>query len=339
MSDPLSPASYAPYPSVEEYILDWTDRIWADGAIGDIAGMYAADLPVRTASGVGVGVEGVIRGSLAKKAAFLHRIGVGEDVVWESRGPSSFVSHHRVLHTGAQHGPWAYGPTTGRAAVSRNLPVCLVEDAMVTEEWVVRDEWAVVEGLGHDPSAVAIAAPVDLSPLGAGGIFGRPAPADPVLEGDSGPRPATHREEATFVASLWSDVVRERRFDRVPDFYSRDCIVHTSRNRTVTRLDGVRGDLMELLAPFPDAEVNVRDIAVHRSPDRGLRASVMWQLRGTYSGLPVYGTPRGERVEVLGVSQYELEGGRVRREYRIFDEIAVLAQIEAQRARQGVTPS
>ncbi|MFI9485637.1 ester cyclase [Promicromonospora sp. NPDC052451] len=332
-TESLDPRAYAPYPTVEEYILDWTDRIWADGAIGDIPGMYAPDIVVRTATGVGVGVEPVVRGSLAKKAAFVHRIGVGEDVIWEERGPSSFVSHHRVLHTGGQDGPWSYGPPRGVPAVSRNLPVCLVQDAMVTEEWVVRDEWAVAEGLGHDPAAIAAAQPADLTSLGEAGLFGRPAPDDPTSEGDSGRRPAGHAAEATHVLALWRDMIERRRFDLVADFYSRDTILHTSRNRTVTRQDGVRADLLGFLAPFPDARVEVRDIAVHTSPDRGTRASVLWRLAGTYGGMPLYGPAGGEAVEVMGVSQYELEGGRVRREYRVFDELAVLAQIEAGRRR------
>jgi hypothetical protein len=175
----LDPRAHAPYDRVEDYILEWTDRIWADAAIGAIPRMYRSDVIVRSATGVSVGVEPVVRGSLAKKAAFVDRIGVGEDVVWEARGPSSFVSHHRVLHTGGQQGPWSYGPPLGRAAVSRNLPVCLVEDGLVSEEWVVRDEWAVVEGLGHDPAGIAAAAPADLAPLGDDGLFGRPADRRP----------------------------------------------------------------------------------------------------------------------------------------------------------------
>lgn len=330
-SSALDPRSYAPYPGVEEYILDWTDRIWAHGAIGDIAGMYAEDITVRSATGVSVGVDGVIRASLAKKAAFTQRIGVGEDVVWEQRGPSSFVSHHRVLHTGGQNEAWAYGPVHGHQAVSRNLPICLVESAKVTEEWVVRDEWAVAAGLGHDPDAIAAASPVHLVHADGGGLFGRPAPSDPTRHGDTGARPATHEREATFVLELWRDMIAARRFDRVADFYSRDIVCHTTRARTVTRVDGVRADLLRLLAPFPDARVEVRDIAVHTSPDRGTRASLLWRLAGTYSGMPLFGPTGGEPVEIMGVSQYELERGRVRREYRVVDELAILQQIEAGR--------
>ncbi|MFC5931741.1 hypothetical protein D6T64_03965 [Cryobacterium melibiosiphilum] len=329
----LSPQAYAPFETVEQYILDWTELIWAAGGIGAIPGMYHDDIVVRGAAGVATGVAGVVRGSLAKKASFIDRVGVGEDVIWEPRGDSSFVSHHRVLHSGGQSEVCSYGPALGETAVSRNLPVCLVVDGLVTEEWVVRDEWAVVAGLGHDPAAVAAAAPVDLSPLGAGGLFGRPAPVNPVVCGDSGPRPEAHTEEAEFLVALWRDVIQARRFDRVANFYSRDAIVHTSRNRTVTRLEGVRADLLGFLAPFPDATVEVRDIAVHASPSRGLRASVLWRMKGTYSGLPLYGPVTGSPVEIMGVSQYDLEAGRVRQEYRIFDEVAVLAQIEAARQR------
>jgi predicted ester cyclase len=330
---PLDPRAYAPYDRVEDYILDWTDLIWAEAAIGAIPRMYRSDVVVRSATGVGVGVEPVVRGSLAKKAAFVDRVGVGEDVVWEPRGRTAFVSHHRVLHTGGQQGPWSYGPARGRAAVSRNLPVCLVENGLVSEEWVVRDEWAVAEGLGHDPAAIAAASPADLGSLGEEGLFGRPAPDDPTRRGDSGERPPSHLAEATLAVALWRDVIDRRRFDLVPQFYGRDAILHTSRNRTITRREGIRADLLAFLAPFPDARVEVRDIAVHATPDRGTRMSVLWRLAGTYSGMPLYGAPGGERVEVMGVSQYELEGGRIRREYRIYDEVAILAQIEAGRAR------
>ncbi|MCU1406435.1 MAG: hypothetical protein JWQ43_2738 [Glaciihabitans sp.] len=328
----LDPRAYAPYPTPEEYILDWTDRIWADAGIGAIPGMYVDDVIVRGAYGTSIGVDPVVRGSLAKKSAFPDRIGVGEDVVWEERGESRFISYHRVLHTGGQGEVWSYGAPTGHSAVSRNLPVCLIEDGLIVEEWVARDEWAVVAGLGHDPIAVAAAARVVLPE---GGLFARPAPTDPVTEGESGPRPDTHRSEAEFVRDLFNTIYGARRFDQVSSFYGRDSILHTSRHNTVTRQRGIQNDALRFLAPFPDAVVEVRDIAVHSSPERGLRASVLWRLAGTYSGLPLYGPVTGQPVEIMGMSQFEIRGGKVTAEYRVFVEVAVLAQIISQRRLLG----
>jgi predicted ester cyclase len=328
----LDPRAFAPYPTPEEYILDWTDRIWAEAGIGAIRGMYRDDVIVRGASGTTVGVAPVVTGSLAKKAAFPDRIGVGEDVIWEERGQSRFVSYHRVLHTGAQTEVWAYGLPTGISAVSRNLPVCLVEDGLVIEEWVARDEWAVVAGLGHDPAAAAAA--VRVNP-GNEGLFGRKGFPDPVVEGESGPRPDTHRAEAEFVRDLFVRIFGERRFDEVSNFYSRDSVLHTTRHRTVTRQRGIQNDALRFLAPFPDAVVEVRDIAVHSSPEQGTRASVLWRLAGTYSGLPLYGPITGKQVEIMGMSQFEFRGGKISAEYRVFDEVAVLAQILAHRAELG----
>ena len=328
----LDPRAYTPYPTPEEYILDWTDRIWADAGIGEIPGMYVDDVIVRGAYGTTVGVAPVIRGSLAKKSAFPDRIGVGEDVVWEERGDNRFISYHRVLHTGVQGEVWNYGAPTGLNAVSRNLPVCLIEDGLIIEEWVARDEWAVVAGLGHDPIAAANAARVT---RGEHGLFGRPAPTDPVTEGESGLRPDTHRSEAEFVRDLVETIFAARRFNRVGQFYSRDSILHTTRHQTVTRQRGIQNDALRFLGPFPDAVVEVRDIAVHSTPERGTRASVLWRLSGTYSGLPLYGPVTGGPVEIMGMSQFELRGGRVTGEYRIFDEVAVLAQIMEHRRLQG----
>jgi hypothetical protein len=324
----LDPHVHAPYPTPEEYILDWTDRIWADAGIGTIPQMYAADIIVRGAYGTAVGVEPVVRGSLAKKAAFPDRIGAGEDVIWEQRGDSRFISYHRVLHSGAQSEVWSYGEPTGRTSVSRNLPVCLVEDGLVIEEWVARDEWAVVAGLGHSPEAVAATASVT---LGEHGLFGRPAPSDPVVEGDSGMRPDAHRASAEFVRDLFEQIYNARRFDTVSTFYGRDSILHTTRNRTITRQRGIQNEALRFLAPFPDAVIEVRDIAVHTSPERGTRASVLWRMVGTYSGMPLYGPVTGLPVEIMGMSQFEFRGGKITAEYRVFDEIAALAQIIAHR--------
>ena len=49
--------------------------------------------------------------------------------------------------------------------------------------------------------------------------------------------------------------------------------------------------------------------------------------------MPTYGPVTRTPVNVLGASHFEMRDGKVLREWRIFDEIAILAQIHA--GRQG----
>jgi hypothetical protein len=66
-------------------------------------------------------------------------------------------------------------------------------------------------------------------------------------------------------------------------------------------------------------------------PEVGLRIAALWLLRGTYCGVPTYGPITRTPVNVLGISHFELKDGKILREFRLVDEIAILAQIHAGR--------
>lgn len=327
----LQPGAHAPYADPEEYILAWTDRIWSGHGMGLIREMYAPDLVVHGAYGDIVGVEAVIRGSVSKHSAFPRRVGTPEDVVWEARGESGFISYHRALHVGPDEGPWHYGDgPTHRTSVSRGIAICLVQDGTVTEEWVVRDEAAIVEQLGMDPQQVATGL-VDAGNTGVlggsdGALLG-PAPADPLIRGDSGPRPDTGKREAQLALQLFHQVWNERMFQQVRDLVHGDVIVNSAGRRTAVRHDGYVHDLLRLLGAFPDATIEVRDIAVNNSDFHGTRVGVLWRLVGTYGGAPIYGPVTHSPVDVLGSSMFLLRDGRVYREWRVYDEVAIRLQL------------
>ena len=176
-------------------------------------------------------------------AAFHNRGGGHDDVVWEQRGSDGFISSHRVLNTATHNGFWTYGPPTGK-------------------EWVIRDEFAVLQDLGLDPFAIAA----------------QLARNSPVLGEEMGDGSA-----GAFAGSF-------------PD-------------------------------PVPDGQVTIRDFSTHWSPDLGLRVAAIWLMRGTYSGVPAYGPVNKAPVAILGSSHFEIQRGKIIREWRMFDEIALIAQI------------
>jgi predicted ester cyclase len=292
----INPNSYRPFESPEEYICGWTDLIWQDYGLGRLGEHYASDMVAHTAYGPVRGMETVLRASLVKKSSFPTRVGTAEDVICESRGDDAFVSHHRVFHSGPQQGWGAYGPATMNESQSRNIAICLVRDAVVVQEWVVRDEYRVVTTLGYDPEEVARTL-------------------------------AFTGEEAAFIDEFLRQVWGERHLERVPEFTQRDLFLETTRARVRTRANNYQMDLTQMLAPFPDATVEVRDIAVDTADEQGTRVGVLWRLAGTYDGAPIYGPLTNSAVEILGSSQFLLRKGKIIHEWRVFDEIAVMAQI------------
>lgn len=333
----LQPSAYAPYADPEDYIMSWTDRIWAPRGIGQIREHYRPDIAVHGAYGTIIGNESIIKACLQKNAAYPHRLFTGEDVIWEERAENSFVSSHRIINCGRQEGHWQYGPPTLSNSVSRNIAVTLVRDAMVAEEWVVRDEWAVVEQSGHEVDRVAreIASRPNVGLLGAssGRLLGNPPPV-PLIAGVSGQRPErsdTGAGEDQRVLSMIDDVWNRHLGQLVDDYFSRDIVIETTRHRTFARESGYKDALDHLFGAFPDARVDVYDVAFNDDPFFGRRVAVIWVLSGTYSGNPLYGPVTDAPVEILGVSHFQFRGDQIYREWRVYDELAVLAQINRAR--------
>ncbi|MCX5535848.1 ester cyclase [Streptomyces sp. NBC_00006] len=334
----LASSAYAPYNDPEDYILSWTDKIWEARGMGQIRDHYMPDLRVHGAYGTITGSEQIIQASLQKNAAYPHRSFTGEDVVWEVRDENTWLSSHRILNCGRQEGHWQYGPPTFQHTVSRNIAVCLVRDAMVAEEWVVRDEWSVVEQSGHDIDEIARG--IAFAPNS--GLLGdRPekllgeAPKNPLVKGVSGTRPDLRRDEDDHAVAMIDEVWNQHLGNLVPDYFCRDIVINTTRNLTFAREDGYKEALDRLFAPFPDAQVEVYDVAFNEDAFHGTRVSVTWVLRGSYSGTPLYGPVTNSPIEILGVSQFQFRHGKIIREWRVYDELAVLAQIKK---AQGADP-
>lgn len=331
----LDPACYAPYRDPRDYILSWTDEIWVRQSPGLIRDMYGSKVKVHTAYAETYDLELVIQNTLQKIAAFPNGGGgVPEDVIWEPRGENGFISSHRTLKCGTHLGHWTYGPPTGRDFVSRTIAHCLVKDGLIVEEWLARDEYAVLTCLGLDPWAIAAelaertpvtGARMSASSEEAEAFAGRIT--DPARLGVSGERPATHAQDCQLVIDFFEDVWNRRLFHRASDYISERVVLHTVRMKRAQGRQGYESELIDLLARFPDCTIEIRDLAVCEGDELGRRIAVVWMLRGRYCGVPFYGPVNDAPVTILGISHFEIEHGRLLREWRVFDEIAVMAQI------------
>ncbi|CAE6867383.1 hypothetical protein R75465_08053 [Paraburkholderia aspalathi] len=329
----VKPAAYAPYRNPREYITAWTDRIWIKRAVGDLPLHYSPEVQVHNAYGETYGITDTIGNSIQKIAAFPNIAWIHDDVIWEKRGESGFVSSHRTLFTATHLGHGTYGLPTGKNVMNRIVALCNVHDNLITEEWVVRDEFSVLQGLGVDPYKVAArlaeSTPVlrqPLKPPGDAKAFSMQI-VDPVRAGVSGARPPHYDAACELVQEMIEQVWNQRRFHLVTKYFDETIACHTVRMRCILQHAPYQLDIMSMLAPFPDARMHIRDFAVHESPDLGLRVSALWVLRGTYSGTGAYGLVNNAPVAILGASHFELRDGKIIREYRIFDEVAVIAQI------------
>lgn len=294
-----------------------TDLIWVDRAIGHIRENYQPDSIVHGVLGTSVGRDQVIQGTLMRISDTPDRIGQAEDVVWEQRGDDAFLSSHLVL---------SVDPVSGFR--SRTIANCLYRRGRMVEEWVARDGLAIALQLGADPDEWARQKAFQGF---SGGFAGPPAP-DITRSGDSGPRPDDHRGEVELVLEFLQRVWNDRDLDQVQNYAVRDLVLQTVADKTVIRPEGYRRSLLSLLRSFPAAQFEFRDVATNVSARHGgLRVAVLWKMAGRYDGMPDYGPLTGSDVEVLGVSQFTIWGGRIVREMRVYDDLAIRTQIHGAR--------
>jgi hypothetical protein len=64
--------------------------------------------------------------------------------------------------------------------------------------------------------------------------------------------------------------------------------------------------------------------------------AVTWKFVGDYDGKANYGPLTGKPVDVLGISQFTFHGGALAKEVRLWDDIALRAQIAGMRGDEPV---
>ncbi|SDO37090.1 Predicted ester cyclase [Microbacterium sp. ru370.1] len=319
---PLDPVAYQPYADPDDFIREVTDLIWVDRSISFIRDNYEPDSIVHGAYGTSTTRDEVIEGTLMRISATPDRTGQAEDVIWEARGDDAFLSSHLVLSGHLQSSEY-----------SRTIANCLYRRGRMVEEWVVRDTLAGALVLQSDLDELARAQAF----RGYTGTWTEPAPADPIAVGDSGPRPDDYRPEVERVVEMIQTVWNDRDLQKVEKFFHRDLVLLTVGNRLVIRPEGYRRALLRFLESFPAGRFEIRDIQTNYDVRyAGLRVAVTWKFVGDYNGVANYGPLTGRPVDVLGISQFTFHQGALVKEVRLWDDIALRAQIAGMRGDEPV---
>jgi hypothetical protein len=138
-----------------DYILGITQEIWEQRGLATLHHYYAADIPVRSPGSMVVGNQTVIAATMATLAEFPDRQLLGEDVIWSGSPEEGMLSSHRILTTATHLGNGVYGAASGKALKYRVIADCHAINNQINDEWLIRDQGAVVRQLGLDPKDYA----------------------------------------------------------------------------------------------------------------------------------------------------------------------------------------
>lgn len=305
-----------------DYILGITKEIWEDRNIATLHRYYHPQIVVRMPAGVSTGNSGVIGATMATLAEFPDRTLLGEDVIWSGNGEEGFLSSHRIVSTATHLGSGQYGKATGAKLTYRIIADCAAKNNMIDDEWLVRDQGAVVRQMGWDPLAFArdqIARE--------GGPEHCTQPLTPATDIQG---PYTGRgNDNEWGAGLADMLTRVMGADMaaIPRCYDR--AAHLEYPCGVSGHGPADADRfwMQLRAAFPDATFAIHHVIGRDDPMMPPRAALRWSLHGKHVGWGRFGAPTGAEVYVLGITHAEFGPWGLRREYTLFDETAIWRQI------------
>ncbi|MCX7324423.1 MAG: nuclear transport factor 2 family protein, partial [Hyphomicrobiales bacterium] len=138
-----------------DYIIGITKEIWEDRGIATLHHYYAPNLPVRSPGSLVIGNQNVIAATMATLAEFPDRTLLGEDVIWCGDNANGLLSSHRLFSTATHARDGVYGKATGTKLKYRIIADCAARNNQIFDEWLIRDQGAIVRQLGWDPKAYA----------------------------------------------------------------------------------------------------------------------------------------------------------------------------------------
>ena len=202
--------AYGPESDIVDFILGITFEIWEQRGVDLIHRYYAPDVEVYGMEGVIHGAQAMVDGTRQMLDAFPDRLLLGDNVVWSGSRESGFYSSHRITSPMTNLGPSAFGEATGRRVCITNVADCVVENGVVTREWLMRDNLALVRQLGFEPAEAARRLAANVGPEDRGWMdseLERIAEGEPLTVTGNGPADGT-RLATEFLATQWGSAAR-----------------------------------------------------------------------------------------------------------------------------------
>jgi len=310
-----------------DYIIGITEEIWENRGIATLHHYYSPDIVVRSPSSVVIGNQDVIGATMATLAEFPDRQLLGEDVIWSGTPEEGMLSSHRILSTATHKHDGAYGKATGKRLRYRIIADCHAINNQINDEWLIRDQAAIVKQLNVSPQDYARQQIAD-----EGGPENCKKPFD-----------AASDQQGPYTGKGNDNEWGQRLTDTLTRIMNADIAVINKSYDRAAQLEYPGGETCEsyasaeefwmgLRASFPNAQFKAEHVIGREDPYMPPRAAVRWSLQGKHDGIGRFGMPTGHDVYVMGITHVEFgaHGGsepKLRREWTLFDDTAVWKQI------------
>jgi predicted ester cyclase len=310
------------YVDFPDYILKITKQIWEGKDVESIGKFYTDNIPVRSPFGITYGNKPVIEATYNTLKEFPNRQLLGEDVIWNGNDDVGYHSSHRILSKGTHLGDGFYGKPTGKDIYYRVIADCACKDNQVYDEWIVRDQGAMVRQIGYSPKEFAQIM-IDKE----GGVYNAKKLFD-----KSEVKPSDYHPEDVRINSAgekYSKILNSV-FEEGYDFsdYNRASSIFWPGNKLGHGREDVAKFWNSLKSIFTEIKFTIEHVGYLDEPIKNPRASIRWFLEGIHSNdSDDYGKKTNSKLFIMGINHVELNKDGIIREWVLFDEVAIWKQI------------
>ncbi|MEJ6397236.1 ester cyclase [Yoonia sp. 208BN28-4] len=310
-----------------DYIIGITKEIWEDRGVSTLHHYYAEDIPVRSPMGVQKGNKAVIASTMATINEFPDRELLGEDVIWSGDEDTGYLSSHRLLTKATHTRDGQFGPASGKKWAVRVIADCAAKSDTIYDEWLIRDYGGIVRQLGMLPEDYA-AKIIEIE----GGVSNASPVFTPAIDVEGDYKGTGNDNEW---GQRYADIltrIMDHDFTTINRDFDRAVIGEYAGAVTSLGREGCMEFWVGLRSSFPDATFKIHHQIGMEGNMLSPRAAVRWSLDGTHSGWGAFGKPTGANVHVMGMCHAEFgpygnDGVGLRREFALYDEVAIWKQI------------
>jgi predicted ester cyclase len=205
-----------------------------------------------------------------------------------------------------------------------NVADCEVNDGLITYEWLVRDNLALIRQLGFDPATCAgiVAQKFDeRQSAWLASEYSR------TVKNDTASSSKTQYDPAyEFALDVLKNCWQSGDESRLESAYQPYCVlrraplqIHSGRNRILKHYADWR-------QAIPGASLNIDNVCSQSFDQHNQRIAVRWSVAGVHEGEFANTPGTGKPIYILGITHWQVVDGRITHEWTVFDELAVLAQ-------------
>jgi predicted ester cyclase len=319
------------YRNIIDYIVRITYRIWEDRDVGYIGDTYSDSSRVYDDYGLQLGNQKIISDTRHTTGAYSDIELLADEVIWAGDDEVGFHTSHRTIIRGTNDGASKYGPATNRKIDVLVIANCVALENEIFLEHVLYNNSAMLLQLGLDLDK-QVAKLIKTPPAGwprdaATWINLRKAasPKKPISVATPIDGFDVDRFARTIIDKLWN----QQDYEPLTRSYDKNFPFHGPTNRSFIGARSYRHFLESIHAAFPDLVVEVDEVYWMGNDKDGYLSSERWSAEATHSGPGPFGEPTGKPVQIWGITQHRIMGGKIVAEWMLFNELDLMMQIAA----------